>query len=122
MSPSNEIVCWFHITFILDFASELVNQTPNALHHPPASPIAVFEISRVAGRVHAVVRLRLGGSVYFPARAGITNPLLTSPAHVRALLRPCLAHGLCPRRLFGLSFCSIGSPFGRLLNGLLALL
>jgi hypothetical protein len=44
--------------------SKIINfrnaKTHNAAHHAPAGPIAFDDIMRVAGRVHALVRLAAG--------------------------------------------------------------
>src|ERR1044072_915826 len=51
-------------------------KAPNARHHPPAGPSAKHEISRVAGRVHAVVRLR---GLFSPSHVTPRRPDDNSP-------------------------------------------
>jgi hypothetical protein len=40
---------------------DTIREQPNARHHPPAHKMEIDDRQRVAGRVHAVVRLRLWG-------------------------------------------------------------
>jgi hypothetical protein len=66
---------------------------PNAAHHAPAGSIEFDEMTRVAGRVHAVVRLRLA-----LARLPPPGPLATmrAPRH-SSRRRPAPLSGRPPR-------------------------
>jgi hypothetical protein len=45
------------------FRFRLRHKRPNAAHHAPASPIEIDDITRVAGRVHALVRPPTGAGL-----------------------------------------------------------